>query len=150
MKRRTLTRDDVEREPFRVWNAFINVLAVEEYDDLSPTQRLPHLAFWYDSEVQNGGHLQYFLNSAGVRRHEAVGALRSLGLSAQADVLVAAIAKWDALGTSEPTTPEEFVEEALEGELDDADAQYHACTPTVMERLGRYLDEHQDDFVVIE
>jgi len=45
-----------------VWNAFVDVLAMEEYADLDPVQRIPHLCFWYDSELQNGGHFQYFEN----------------------------------------------------------------------------------------
>jgi hypothetical protein len=29
---------------------------------LSAEQRPAHLVFWYESEVQNGGHFQYFEN----------------------------------------------------------------------------------------
>lgn len=147
--RRTLNRLDVEKEPFRVWNAFIEVIATEEYEDRSPTQRLAQLAFWYDSEVHNGGHLQYFVNSAGARRHEAVIALRSLGLSELAKVLAAAIGQWEAIDRDKPTTTDEFVEDALEGEFDDADSDYHACKPTITDALRIYLDSHLDEFVVV-
>jgi hypothetical protein len=41
------------------WNAFIQLLALTDYDELAPQQRAAHLVFWYESEVQNGGHLQY-------------------------------------------------------------------------------------------
>jgi hypothetical protein len=62
MKTRTLTNGEVEREPYRVWNAYVDLLAVEDHRDLVPEQRAAYLVFWYESEVQNGGHLQYFEN----------------------------------------------------------------------------------------
>src|SRR5258708_36997768 len=62
MKTRTLTKQQADAEPFRVLNAYVRLLAGERYEDLSPEQRPAHLVFWYESEVQNGGHLQYFEN----------------------------------------------------------------------------------------
>jgi hypothetical protein len=62
MKTRTLTKGEVEKEPYRVWNAYVDLLAVEDHRDLVPEQRAVYLVFWYESEVQNGGHLQYFEN----------------------------------------------------------------------------------------
>lgn len=49
---RSLTKQEVEAEPYRVWNAFVDVLAMEDYGQLSPEQRPAHLVFWYESEVQ--------------------------------------------------------------------------------------------------
>ena len=68
---------------------------MEEYEDLAPIQRVAHLAFWHDSEVQNGGHYQYFENPAGKRRHEVIEALIALGLDCQAAVLRQATVFWD-------------------------------------------------------
>src|SRR5260370_37331532 len=62
MKTRTLTKQQADAEPFRVWNAYVRLLAGERYEDLSPEQRPAHLVFWYESEVKNGGHLQFFEN----------------------------------------------------------------------------------------
>jgi hypothetical protein len=55
----------------------------------TPEQRPAHLVFWYESEVENGGHFQYFemchkLKTRGVKlpapvvgpRHHSLGALR--------------------------------------------------------------------------
>jgi len=54
MIRRSLPASAVAERPYLVWNAFVDVLAMTEYADLTPAQRLPRLAFWYESEVQNG------------------------------------------------------------------------------------------------
>jgi Domain of unknown function (DUF4375) len=59
---RKLSKSDVDAEPYCVWNAFVDLLAMEAYQDLTPEQRAAHLVFWYEHEVQNGGHLQFFEN----------------------------------------------------------------------------------------
>ena len=51
----------VEKKPYLLWNTFIGIIA-EDPSKLSDIQGLAHFAYQYDSEVQNGGHLQYFEN----------------------------------------------------------------------------------------
>jgi hypothetical protein len=148
--RRPLRASDVAEAPYLVWNAFVDLLATSEYADLTPKQRVAHLAFWYDSEVQNGGHYQYFENSAGGRCIEAVNALGSLGLERQASVLHRAVQVWKSRERSPAATAEEFVENALEDEFRELDAAYHECTPTIVEALDALLREHRDEFVVVE
>jgi HrpA-like RNA helicase len=60
---------------------------MEDYDDLSPEQRPAHLVYWYESEVQNGGHLQYFENRGTEHLAAPVKALGSLGAMCQQQVL---------------------------------------------------------------
>jgi len=72
---RSLSKQEVEAEPFRVWNAFVDLLTMEDYDDLSPEQRPARLVYQYESEVQNGGHLQYFENRHGASLSTTVKAL---------------------------------------------------------------------------
>ncbi len=57
MIRRVVTQQMLKKNPSEKWNQFVNLLAVENYDDLTDIQRIAHLCFWYDSEVENGGHL---------------------------------------------------------------------------------------------
>jgi len=44
MKIRTLSKQDVEKEPYLVWNALVDLLAIESYEDLSEEQRATHLS----------------------------------------------------------------------------------------------------------
>ena len=85
--RRTLDAAAAGREPHLAWNAFIDLIAIEDYPDLSPLQRKAHLVFWDESEVQNGGHGQYLENQGRHRLRETIAALVELGLSCQAEVL---------------------------------------------------------------
>jgi hypothetical protein len=150
MIRRTLLASAVAEAPYLVWNAFVSVCAMSEYEDLTPTQRFAHLAFWYDSEVQNGGHYQYFENPAGRRCLEAVDALVALRLEQQASVLRRAIQVWESCERVPAITAEEFVDNALEEDFDELDTAYHDCTPSVVDALQRYLQDHRGEFVVID
>lgn len=135
--RRTVAAAALRREPHLVWNAFIDLLALEDYDDLSPLQRKAHLVFWYESEVQNGGHGQYFENQGCRRLREAIAALCELGLACQAAVLSRAADILDA-GTAFP-----------EGLAEELDRAFHACAPSATAALERHLATHQDDYVSI-
>lgn len=148
--RRRLKAEAVAKEPHLIWNAFIDLIAMEEYDTLSPVQRNAQLAFYYDAEVQNGGHHQYFENSAGRRSHETVDALLQLGLGCQAETLRQAIDSWNSKDREPAATPEEFLDDKLEGEFKDHDRRYGECVRSTTERLKLYLNEHQSDFVIVE
>ena len=87
MKTRRLTKQEVDAQPFRVWNAYVDLLAMEDYRDLAEEQRPAHLVFWYESEVQNGGHLQYFENRGTEHLQETVNALGLLGAGCQQQIL---------------------------------------------------------------
>jgi hypothetical protein len=43
------------------------------------SQRPAHLVFWYESEVQNGGHFQYFTNRSDHHIEETIQSLNALG-----------------------------------------------------------------------
>jgi hypothetical protein len=148
--RRHLKAEAVAKEPYLVWNAFIDLIALEEYEALSAVQRTAQLAFYYDAEVQNGGHHQYFENSAGIRTQETVDALLQLGLPCQAEILRQAIVTWNSKEREPAATPEEFLAGELEGEFEGSDTSYYECSPTTTERLELYLAEHQSDFVIVE
>jgi hypothetical protein len=145
--RRKIDRVAAATEPYLVWNAFIDLCAMEEYGELSATQRLGHLAFWYDSEVQNGGHLQYFLNRGTGLLEETITALGALGLGCHADVLRRAAAAWDASERQQPESAEEYSVQALEGEFDEFDGAFDECFPTIHEGLERHLEAHRDEYV---
>jgi Domain of unknown function (DUF4375) len=124
---RSLTKQEVEAEPFRVWNAFVDVLTMEDYDDLSPEQRPAHLVYWYESEVQNGGHLQYFENRGTEHLAATVKALGSLGAICQQQVLRE---RWLSRSRRRIQTAQEFCDTGLEGEFESFDLRFHACSPT--------------------
>ena len=89
-----VSRSLTEQDPNLVWNRFIGLLASSDIDELDANQRPAHLAFWYESEVQNGGHLQFFENRPVSLIDETIVALKSLGTAQHANVLKEAAELW--------------------------------------------------------
>ncbi len=140
--RRTVDSTRLKQVPHLAWNAFVDLLAMEEYSNLSTVQRQAHLVFWYESEVQNGGHGQYFENRGVNRLEETVVALTNLGLPCQARNLSRAVAT---LSGSEPGADwADALQDSFIDELDDA---FHRCTPTITEALERHLARNTDEYV---
>src|SRR5262249_42667212 len=94
---RKVSRSRRDRFGGFAWNAFVDLCAMEPIDALTPVQRVAHLAFWYMSEVNNGGHFQYFCNQEHLNHCEVVTALRQIGASGCALLLSEAIALHDTL-----------------------------------------------------
>lgn len=145
--RRRVSAKHVEETPYAVWNAFVRLLT-EEYDSLSPAQRPAHLAFMYDSEVQNGGHYQYFENRSDERGEETATALRKLDLTCQADVLDKTLKKWREQDRRAAESVDRFVDYAKE--FDRLDYAYHECRPTTSDGLKAHLKRHRQEFVLVE
>lgn len=105
-------------------------------------QRKAHLVFWYESEVQKGGHGQYLDNRGVSRLAETVAALMDLGLPFQAQILALAVR---ALSAGEPGA--DWTTAIHESLVDELDAGLHRCTPTVTEALEQHLATHVAEYV---
>lgn len=150
MRVRKLTKREVEAEPFRVWNAYVDLLARENYRDLNSVQRPAHLVFWYESEVQNGGHLQYFENQGTEHLAETIDSLGLLGASGQQQVLREAGDFFLSRLRRRRKTVKEFCDAALEDEFSTLDSRFYDCSPSLQECLQAYLAQHQSAFVVVK
>lgn len=150
--RREVEATTARADPSAIWNAFVDLMTTEEVESLSSTQKAAHFAYWYDSEVQNGGHDQFFVNGGTVIVHEAIAALRDLGLRCQAEILDQASEVWLSSERT-PETGEEVAPEALDDEdespFSEHDAAFHNCDPSIIQVLARHLKEHQDEYVVL-
>ena len=145
--RRRLNQDDLKICGYLPWNAFIDLLAMESFDDLSERQRLAHLVFWYSSEVENGGHLQYFLNQGTQHLGSTISALAELGMNCYEQILVDASSFIKANWRPEIDTVDEYVTEALENRLGTFDARYGECEKRPDRYLEDYLNKYFEDFI---
>ncbi len=146
---RSLTQQQVEAAPSEIWNAFVDLLAMEELASLTLEQRPAHHVFWYESEVQNGGHLQYFENRGTRHLAATVAALGLLGATCQQQVLREAGAMWLSRSRSLVGTAQEFCDTALAGEFNAFDSRFHECSPSLQQCLAAYLEQHQALFVTV-
>lgn len=128
------------------WNAMNSLLALSELEDLTPVQRRAHLAYWYMSEVYNGGHWQYFCNKAHYDQQEVVEALKAVGAAEQAGILRQALARFPR-DIHYPETVEDFIAGYDEVDMDDLDQASGRCNRTMEDCLLDYLDRHESEFV---
>jgi len=153
MVRRTLRRSDYEKSPCEAWNAFVDLTFGEPPEVLTDIQRQPGFALHYDSEVQNGGHLQYFENLAVSHVHiihrvdDTLRSLAAIGANCQRGVLSRAAKRWNERVRRRLLSVEQYVENAMKGEFRDLDEEYYECRPEVTQLLKAYLDLHFDEFI---
>jgi hypothetical protein len=148
--RRKIKRADYERWPLTAWNAYVNLLAVERLENLTPLQADAALMFWYDSEVQNGGHFQYFVNKGLAVAVKAVDALARQNAANQQRILAGAIEAWNSRSRQSIETVVEFCDEALNAEFKSFDCAYYACEPTIKILLQELLKNNFAEFIEIE
>jgi len=144
-----IRRSVLEKEEWRAWNAYVDMLSHSDYDALNAIQKVAYLAFWYDAEVCNGGHMQYFLNSAGAYAEETIKALPLLGASEHAKVLAEALALVCANPLPAEHGSEIYLTSPLAGPLSQLDRAYGAAQPEITDLLRGYLQIHFDQFIEV-
>ena len=150
-KRAVVTKAMLEDTSYAVWNAFVDLIANSFYQELTPRQRPAQLVFRYESEVQNGGHRQFFVNSEGEHLEETVAALDALGAACQARVLEQAVARWNWTQRLSPESVGDYAAEAAKGEFSDFDHAFADCEDreaSLTQVLERHLAEHEAWYIV--
>ena len=132
---KTIAKSDCDRDANLMWNTFVDLLASGEYDDLSAEQCPAHLVFWYEGEVQNGGHDQYFENRGTEHLQETIVALGSLGANCERSVLQAAAKR--------------FLKASDDADLSDFDSKFEDCSHSLTEHLENHLAKYQKNFVEV-
>jgi len=150
MIRRKVTKGMLNENPYEKWNQFIDLLAMEEYSDLTQTQKVAQLCFLYDSEVQNGGHLQYFLNRGTKFVRESITALQSIGANSQAKILTKAFNIFNTMELKRIDDVHEYIELEEEGKFLQLDLEYYQIEPTMDGLLEQYLEKYEMDFILVE
>ena len=125
------------------WNRFLDLIS-DSRAASDPIRTSAHFAFLYESQVQNGGHLQYFENATIDQLKATTISLQLLGASCQHEVLQEAQRAYFGKPRKRPETAQEYVALALEGEFDEYDMRFHACSPNLIEVLQAYLETHHD------
>ena len=149
MIRRQIKHHDILADPAVSWNGFVDILATELPEELTMIQRKAQLLFWYDAEVNNGGHLQYFLNSAGEGAVETLEVLGEFGLNAHHQILSEAL-EVCLSGLIRPIDSiAEYIDEAMEGRFDELDKRYSLLQDEMDDFLESYLQRHFDEFIEV-
>jgi hypothetical protein len=146
---KTLNKKAIQEDEYYIWNSFIELVVSESFEDLNDIQKSAYLCFWYDSEVMNGGHLQYFENRGTGQLTDTVAALAQIGANKQAELLEEAYKVYSANERKPIHTIQDYVDVAADDEFDGIDARFYESKPQIQEVLEKYVNEHVDQFFEI-
>lgn len=123
----------------------------QDLKPFSDAQRKILALFWYDSEVCNGGHDQFFFNSAGIVWKDAIECMRMIGADQYANNFQKAI---DLFGGSIPfdrnernTALEKLSENEEFDDFEQIDMFYYE-EEDINQLMNDYVKLHASDFVV--
>jgi hypothetical protein len=117
---------------------------------LNDVQRLPQLVFRYESEVQNGGHLQFFENQRDELIQPTVEALVVVAAVPFADILRNAVNCWRSRKPRKLADVADCISAAKEGEFSDLDRAYYDQRPTMISFLESYVAANFSELIVVE
>jgi len=149
MVKRKISKELVCKESYQIWNAFIELLAMEKEEDLTEIQKNAQRAFWYESEVQNGGHVQYFENTFLDDYSEIINSIEIIGAQEHAKVLKRAVEIYFKMNRTKVENIEKFISESLQKDYQNLDNEYYAIDPNMNYYFKEYLKKYQDEFIEI-
>ena len=145
--RKKLSRKQAAESRHARWNALNDLCGLSKIDDLTPIQRVAHLAWWYMGEVFNGGHYQYFVNKGHYNHQEVIRALEEIGCSEHATNLAAALKEIIAHPIDQTESVDEFLTGAVARDLSGYDDVFNKMPYTIDTGLREYLDKHEGEFI---
>jgi hypothetical protein len=145
---RKICRERIKAKPYVLWNEFIDLLAMSDYEELTPAQRGAHLVFWYESEVQNGGHCQYLTNHGLGHLDELISALQAMSAKGQATLVIEIRNRLSANPKPPDKNDDAWADDVLGDVYDDLDRAFGKCRPSLMEALQKHLDQHEAEFIL--
>lgn len=149
MIRRKVRQIELNDKPYLIWNAFIDIATMEIEGDLNEIQINAQRAFIYDSEIQNGGHLQFFENTKMTDYEPFIDALNQISAFEHAKILSEAVETYQSKQRDEIKDKYEYINIALDGEFDKLDKKYYESKPDLMEFMENYVKQNVDQFVEI-
>lgn len=142
MKQR-LDRHKAKREPHLVWNAFVDLIGMEHDSSFSPIQKQASLVFWYDSEVQNGGHGRIFRKSEGFSVCKKLSThFKKLNMSNQAEILARSTMR-----ITNESSKKDWTDIFNSAFIEELDKDFFQCKPDIMDALEEHLMCHQEEYI---
>jgi hypothetical protein len=150
MIKRKILMKTLEKEPYQLWNAFIDLLAMEDENILTDIQKNAQRAFLYDYEIQNGGHFQYFENMKLKDYSDIIKSIEFIGAMNHAIILKKSLKIKFNKKRNVIRAIKHFIKGLLEEEYSELDSEYGLIEPDMNFYLETYLKKYQDEFIEIE
>lgn len=149
MIKRKISKELIGKERGLIWNAYVDLVCMEEYEDLTEIQQIGKALFWYENEVMNGGHLQFFLNRGIEELDLTIKALKFVGHNEFIQLLEDAKAIYTKLDFSNIVDKETYIEMALEDHFDQCDEKFYQIDLSLYALQLGFLLDFQQEFVEI-
>jgi Domain of unknown function (DUF4375) len=149
MTKAKLTQKQIDSDPNIVWNSFIDVIGGGDDPSRSPLQQHCHYCFRYYSEVQNGGHLQFFENNGLEYAKAVLESMNGLGLVVAAKILQNALSIASKYHWPQFAEVDEYVEFAQSGLFDRLDNEFSKLEPRLIHSLEQILMRQRDEFIEV-
>jgi hypothetical protein len=146
----------LSKDPELLWKAFVKFLSKSDTTQMNDIQMAAQLPFWYDFDIQKGGHFHYFES-----KYEKLGeklnvlilatldALKIIGADKQAEILGKAADVYFGKARLHPKDPDEIAQLELEGEFEKFDNDYNQTAPEIKDWLEKYFMDYKDNFVKV-
>lgn len=109
------------------WNMFIDEVCSMELDELSEIQRAEVLCFWYDAEIQSGGHSGHFDCYPEINPEELISAINLVGYKEISDNYQGALDDGDEDG------------------YETVDTSYYNFEPSLCDLLMKFVENNREE-----
>lgn len=130
------------------WNRMITIVSSKSPQDLNEEQKHIYYAYHYDNEVQNGGHLQFFLNSTNEEKGNIKKSLEILGAPEFAKLYSDALGIYEKATQKAPENVEEYIERNNKEEFTNLDEQFYNSEKDVSSYMKEYLNKHRAKILI--
>ena len=120
------------------------------WERLTEPQKYFYSVLNYDGQVNNGGHLQYFVNSTGNLSSDALAGLQAIGANQRSSILSDAL---KVFGPNGPLPDEDERHQQLavfsrsqNAQLDVLNSRYYTCGENIDVLLSSYALENKEHF----
>ena len=107
------------------WNKFIEEICYRDINKLSEIQKKAVLCFWYDTEMNNGGHSGYFYCYPETKSQELVSAIIEVSYKEIADNYLKAIS------------------EGINDDYEETDSNYYNFEPSLCDCLQDFIEKNK-------
>ena len=147
MIKRTISKELIGKERGLIWNAYVDLVCMEEYEDLTEIQQVGKALMMYENEVMNGGHMQFLLNHGIEELHLTIKALQFVAHNEFIQLLEAANEIYQKLDFSKIEDKESYIEMALEAHFEQCDEKFYQIEPSLYALQLDFLLDFQQEFV---
>jgi hypothetical protein len=111
----------------------------------SKPQRLVYAMAWYDAEVNNGGHDQFFTNSTGIVWKDALEGFVAVGAVERANILKEAAKRMGGNPSFDQNERSDQIDK-FRADFEDLDSKYYELKDDFEQKVNKYVKENRKDF----